>query len=113
SFGFLLAVGGAVGQPVIVGAVGLFGLIGCLFSARLFLDHPDTQAQKRLDTMSGLWVVMCYGAAGFVPLLVKLCPGRPSFPAQRSPAAPAKSAARPRHCRRLCARDSKCRPSSP
>jgi hypothetical protein len=30
---------------------------------------PNTTWQSRLDTLSGLWVLICYGSAGFGQLL--------------------------------------------
>jgi hypothetical protein len=71
AFVLLLAVGSAVGAPRLVGTIGLAGLATCLVVAWMFWRTPDAAAQQRLDTMSGLWVLTCYGSAGFVPLLFR------------------------------------------
>jgi 4-hydroxybenzoate polyprenyltransferase len=69
AFGFLLAVGAAVGAFWLVGVVGLLGLMAAFVSAALYLRAPTVSAQRRIDTMAGLWVFACYGAAGFAPLV--------------------------------------------
>ncbi|WP_159587361.1 UbiA family prenyltransferase [Chelativorans xinjiangense] len=67
-FGLLLAVGRAVGAFHAVAIVGFLGLAVCLVSALLYLRAPTKGAERRVDAMAGLWVLICYGAAGFVPL---------------------------------------------
>ncbi|MBD3896532.1 UbiA family prenyltransferase [Halomonas sp. ML-15] len=67
--GFLIAVGRAVGAMHLVGLVGLAGLAACLVAAALYLRSPTERAQRRVDSMAGLWVLACYGAAGFAPLV--------------------------------------------
>jgi 4-hydroxybenzoate polyprenyltransferase len=71
AFVMLVAVGSAVEAPRLVAAVGFAGLAVCLTGGWMFWRTPDAAAQKRLDTMSGLWVLTCYGSAGFVPLLLR------------------------------------------
>ncbi|PAU78481.1 UbiA family prenyltransferase [Halomonas salipaludis] len=68
AFGFLLAVGSAVGAFYLIGLVGLAGLAACLACAARYLRAPTEGAQRRIDSMAGLWVLTCYGAAGFAPL---------------------------------------------
>jgi UbiA prenyltransferase family len=68
---FLIAVAVAIGAPRLVSAVGFVGLVACLACGFLFLRAPDAAAQSRIDTMSGLWVLICYGAAGFAPLVLR------------------------------------------
>jgi hypothetical protein len=73
AFGFLLAVGASLHAPralFLIGSVGLAGLVGCIACAVLFLRAPDAAAQRRIDTASGLWVLICYGAAGFAPVVL-------------------------------------------
>jgi hypothetical protein len=73
AFGFLLAVGASLHAPralFLIGPVGLIGLAGCIACAVLFLRTPDAAAQRRIDTASGLWVLICYGAAGFAPVVL-------------------------------------------
>lgn len=69
AFGFLLAVGHAVGAFILVALIGGLGLLACLTAAALYLGSPTEEAQRRIDLMAGLWVLTCYGAAGFAPLL--------------------------------------------
>ncbi len=69
AFGFLLAVGRAVGAFHLVALVGFAGLAACLVFAGLYLRVPSERAQGRIDAMAGVWVLACYGAAGFAPLV--------------------------------------------
>lgn len=36
-----------------------------------YLKKPTSQRAKRLDAASGLWVLLCYAAAGFAPFLTR------------------------------------------
>lgn len=69
AFSLLLAVGGAIGAFRLVGLIGLVALAACSVSAALFLRAPTVSAQRRIDAMAGSWVLACYGAAGFAPLV--------------------------------------------
>lgn len=71
AFAFLVAVALAIDAPRLVSAIGLVGLVVCLACGFLFLRSPDAAAQNRIETMSGLWVLICYGAAGFAPLVLR------------------------------------------
>jgi 4-hydroxybenzoate polyprenyltransferase len=71
AFVLLVAVGFAIGAPRLVGLVGLVALAACLFGAWAFWRTPDAKAQKQLDMLSGLWVLICYGVAGFGQLLLR------------------------------------------
>ena len=71
AFVLLLAVGRAIDAPRLVATLGFAGLAACLACGWAFWRTPDAAAQKRLDTASGLWVLTCYGSAGFVPLLLR------------------------------------------
>jgi hypothetical protein len=71
AFVLLVAVGFAIGAPRLVGLVGALALAACVAGAWMFLRVPDPAGQKRLDTLSGLWVLICYGVAGFGQLLVR------------------------------------------
>lgn len=68
---FLLAVGFAVGVLLPIAALGLAALLWCIRCSILFARSPDSSAQKRIDAASGIWVLLCYGAAGFVPLTLQ------------------------------------------
>lgn len=69
SFLLLLAVGFSTGHPLATGLPGLCMLIIVWRSAIAMRSAPSDRHQARLDTMSGLWVFVCYAAAGFAPLL--------------------------------------------
>jgi len=46
-------------------------LILYIFSTvKKFKAAPTTALQNRIDTLSGFWVLACYGLAGFAPLIV-------------------------------------------
>lgn len=68
SFLLLLAVGFSTGYPVWTGVPGLI-MFGVVCRVALAMRNaPDGVRQARLDTVSGLWVFVCYTAAGFAPL---------------------------------------------
>jgi hypothetical protein len=69
AFGLLVMVAAAVGAPWLVSRLGLCGLAACLACGWLFLRTLEPTAQRRIDTFSGVWVLICYGSAGFAPLL--------------------------------------------
>lgn len=69
SFLLLLGVGLATGHPVSTGVPGLLMLCVALWVAGAMRAKPDNKRQSRLDAVSGLWVFVCYVAAGFAPLL--------------------------------------------
>jgi UbiA prenyltransferase family len=69
SYGFLVTVGLTIGAPRTLAAIGCAGLLACLLAGVRFLLDPNPAKQGQLDTMSGLWVVACYGSAGFAPIL--------------------------------------------
>lgn len=72
SFLLLLGVGFATGHLLATGLPGLVMLIIAWWSALAMRSSPSDAHQARLDTMSGLWVFVCYAAAGFAPLLAPL-----------------------------------------
>lgn len=69
ALGWLIAVGFAVGAPRLVSAVGGAAFAVVCLAAVQFRVKPTPQGQKRIDTLAGLWVLVCYAAAGFAPLL--------------------------------------------
>jgi hypothetical protein len=71
AFVLLVGVGLAIGAPRLVGLVGALVLAACLAGAWMFLRAANPAGQKRLDTLSGLWVLICYGVAGFGHLLLR------------------------------------------
>jgi 4-hydroxybenzoate polyprenyltransferase len=72
ALGLLLALGSAVAAPWTVGILGTAGAALCLSSGSLFLRRMDPSSQQCLDQMSALWLLICYGAAGFAPLAWRL-----------------------------------------
>lgn len=74
SFLFLLAVGFATGHPLATGLPGVAMLGVAWWSAFAMRRAPNQTHQTRLDTMSGLWVFVCYAAAGFAPLVAMVLP---------------------------------------
>lgn len=72
SWGFLIGVGQATG--VVWGALVLGGAAAmlCLRTAAAYATAPTIAAQKRLDTLAGLWVFACYALAGFAPVIARM-----------------------------------------
>ncbi|MFN3171084.1 MAG: UbiA family prenyltransferase [Hyphomicrobiales bacterium] len=70
SFGLLVGVGYATGHTLATALPGFVMLLGALWVGAAMRRAPSDKHQKRLDTVSGLWVFVCYTAAGFAPLVV-------------------------------------------
>ena len=69
AFLLLLGVGSAVGSLRPVAWIGAVAFVATLACAARYAQKPTPAAQKVVDAMAGLWVLVCYGAAGFAPLL--------------------------------------------
>lgn len=65
----LIGVGLKTGAPWISLAVAATGFAACAISAWQYGDTPTPALQKRMDMLAGLWVFLCYGTAGFAPML--------------------------------------------
>ncbi|MBY6161578.1 UbiA family prenyltransferase [Mameliella alba] len=52
-------------------AVALVGLSGAAGVAIGFARAPSVRGQSRLDAAAALWVLICYAAAGFLPLMLR------------------------------------------
>lgn len=70
SFGLLVGVGYATGHTLATALPGFVMLLGALWVGAAMRKAPNDKHQKWLDTVSGLWVFVCYTAAGFAPLVV-------------------------------------------
>ncbi len=71
SYALLLAVGAATGVLWISAVLGGIGVAICLLSAARYARSPTEKAEKRMDTIAGLWVFACYAIAGFLPVLLR------------------------------------------
>ncbi len=71
----LLGVGFAAKAPVVIGLAGAAALALVFAVALGFAKDPTPENQKRIDQLSGLWVLACYSLAGFAPLLIKAIAG--------------------------------------
>jgi hypothetical protein len=70
SFGLLVGVGYATGHLLATALPGFLMMLGALWVGAAMRREPSDKHQKWLDTVSGLWVFVCYTAAGFAPLIV-------------------------------------------
>lgn len=66
----LLGVGWATDALVPIAAIGIIGAALCVWSGVGYANSPTPQSEKRVDTIAGIWVFLCYASAGFAPLLV-------------------------------------------
>ena len=66
----LVGVGMATGHLFAVGLIGTLGLLACFWAGRGYLRGLSAKDEKRVDSIAGLWVFLCYATAGFVPLLL-------------------------------------------
>ena len=66
----LAVLGAALGHLVAFALIGAAGAGAALWLARGFARRPDARGQARIDMAAGLWVLVCYGAAGFLPVLL-------------------------------------------
>ena len=65
----LLTIGFFVGAPLTIGGLSALLLVVMAITMRRFTRDPAPSAQRRIDSLSGLWVLTCYLLAGAVPLL--------------------------------------------
>lgn len=66
----LLGVGAATKANVLIAPLGIIGAAVCFLSGAKYLRNPSPDSEKRVDTVAGLWVFLCYASAGFAPLVV-------------------------------------------
>lgn len=74
SFLLLVGVGWATGHLLATGLPGLLMLAIAIRTAIAMRRAPDGARQARLDMVSGLWVFVCYAAAGFAPIVAGWLP---------------------------------------
>ena len=67
--GCLIILGFMLGAPVTVGACSIIALGVAAFAAWRFCSDPSPVMQSRIDGLAGTWVLVCYLAAGFLPLI--------------------------------------------
>ena len=63
----LLGLGLALGAPLLVGVPSFIALVVVVGAATRFARDPTQKGQKLIDNLAGLWVLVCYALAGFVP----------------------------------------------
>jgi hypothetical protein len=71
----LLGVGHFAGALFIIALLGAAALALVVYTAHRFVKTSSGEGQKRIDQMSGFWVLACYSLAGFVPVLLRAIAG--------------------------------------
>lgn len=64
----LIGVGIGTGFTMAFTVIAAVGFTICTYAARGYTANPTPKAEKRIDTLAGLWVFGCYATAGFLPL---------------------------------------------
>lgn len=64
----LIVVANILQAALWVGIPAILTLLYIIITAQKFASAPTPALQKRIENLAGLWVVMCYGLAGFMPL---------------------------------------------
>ncbi len=72
SWALLVGVGAVTGALWVALGIGGAGVLFCLRAAMAYAAAPSIAAQKRLDTLAGLWVFLCYALAGFAPMVTRM-----------------------------------------
>ncbi len=71
AFGLLVLLGTVMGHAGAFALVGALGLLAVGGSAAGFLRTSTPRWQGRVDAMAGVWVLICYATAGFLPLVLE------------------------------------------
>jgi 4-hydroxybenzoate polyprenyltransferase len=71
SFGLLCGIGAVTGAILVVTILGAVGVVLCGVRLWSYVKNPTSKAQDDIDTAAGLWVFVCYAAAGFLPVIVR------------------------------------------
>ncbi|MEO0946513.1 MAG: hypothetical protein AAFY06_17100 [Pseudomonadota bacterium] len=66
----LIGVGLATGIAFWLALLAALGVGVCAWAGVGYAAAPTVAAEKRVDTLAGLWVFLCYASAGFVPLVL-------------------------------------------
>lgn len=74
AFALLCGVALAMGVAAMAIPAGAAAYLAAIWAAFGYRRDPSEAAQKRMDTVSGLWVFACYALAGFAPLLSRTTP---------------------------------------
>ena len=69
AFVSLVICGFYLDRPLLTTVCGLVYLLPFLFVLADFWKKPDSKRQKRLENLSGIWVLACYLIAAFTPVL--------------------------------------------
>lgn len=72
AFALLVGVGVATGHALATIIPGLLMLIAAWGAGFHMINKPSIKAQARLDLVSGLWVFVCYFAAGVAPVIERV-----------------------------------------
>jgi 4-hydroxybenzoate polyprenyltransferase len=71
AFALLCGVGFATGYFLATAIPCTIMLATCVYAGLSMRNEPTLKCQKWMDTISGLWVFVCYVAAGFAPVAMR------------------------------------------
>lgn len=72
ALGLLTATGFATGAPLVTFGIGILAAICVLHVGLAYRRTPTLAREKAVDNAAGLWVLVCYLAAGFAPYIERL-----------------------------------------
>jgi 4-hydroxybenzoate polyprenyltransferase len=72
AYALSIAVGAAMGVGIFVAIAGGVAYALAFSAALSYRRAPTPAAQNRMDQMAGLWVLICYGLAGFATSFLKV-----------------------------------------
>ncbi|MDJ1009656.1 MAG: UbiA family prenyltransferase [Paracoccaceae bacterium] len=70
AYALLAGIGRALGLLLPFALVGGLAAAAALLAEGLYAKTPAPRTQANVDKAAGLWVLVCYGSAGFLPLLL-------------------------------------------
>lgn len=71
AWALLIVLGAALGHGRAFALAGGVGAALCAGAAFRFRQDRSLRWEKRLDAMAGIWVMICYATAGFLPLFLR------------------------------------------